>query len=132
LPKKKEWHTAGLLCLVVGTLGTIAAVLTGPEEGRNPLYPTHELYGKLTMTFFIALSLVRLWFYIRKKRDLGGNAVYLTAALIGVLLVSYTGHLGGKMVHPDRQGPGGQFQFRQGNRPTQGDRPSVNGQNQPE
>ena len=37
-----------------------------------------------------------------------------TAALIGVVLVTYTGHLGGSMVHPDRskfQGgfPGGGF-----------------------
>ena len=31
--KKKEWHSAGMLCLVVGALGAIASVLTGPSHG---------------------------------------------------------------------------------------------------
>jgi uncharacterized membrane protein len=112
LAKKREWHTAGLLCLVVGTLGAIAAVLTGPED-RNPLVHTHELYGKLTMFISIVLTLVRLFLQLRKKRELGGNIVYLAGALVCVLLVSYTGHIGGEMVHPDRSKfqPG---QFREG------------------
>jgi uncharacterized membrane protein len=115
LVKKKEWHSAGLLCLVVGTLGAIVSVVTGPDD-PNPLVPTHELFGKLTMFLAILLSIVRLYFLFRKKKDIGRNAVYLFGALIGVLLVSYTGHLGGKMVHKDRpvmppgvqQGTGGQ------------------------
>ncbi|WP_248927637.1 DUF2231 domain-containing protein [Paenibacillus hamazuiensis] len=101
LLRKPEWHTAGLLCLIVGTLGAIAAVLTGPED-RNPLVHTHEFYGKITMFLFIILTLVRLFFHLKKKRELGGSAAYLAVALIGVLLVGYTGHIGGQMVHPDR------------------------------
>ncbi len=108
--KKKDWHTAALLCLIVGTLGAIAAVLTGPHEERNPLFPTHELFGKVTMVFFILLTLVRLWMQLKIKREMGRNVVYLTAALIGGLLVSYTGHLGGQMVHPDRRFEPGRFQ----------------------
>lgn len=110
--KRKDWHTAGLLCLVAGTLGSIAAVLTGPEEARNPLFPRHELFGKLTMFIFIALTLVRLGLLLWKKAEIGGKIVYLAAALIGIGFVTYTGHLGGQMVHPDRSqfpqmGPGG-------------------------
>ncbi|UUZ91026.1 hypothetical protein LJK87_35410 [Paenibacillus sp. P25] len=60
LTKKQEWHTAGFLSLLIGTLGAVASVITGPEEARNPLFPTHELFGKLTMIWFILLSLVRL------------------------------------------------------------------------
>lgn len=112
--KRKNWHFAGLLCLVVGTFGVIAAVITGPEGERNPLLPTHESYGEITMTFFILLTLVRLWMLYRKKLDIGGNWIYLFAALIGVFLVSYTGHLGGKMVHPERHLQPGQF--RQGDK----------------
>lgn len=129
--KKKGWHAAGLLCLVTGTLGAIAAVLTGPEEERNPLFPTHELYGKITMAFFIVLTCVRLWLELRKKLEIGRNAIYLTAALIGVILVSYTGHLGGKMVHPDRRPPSGQFgENRPRQQTDQGGRQFQNGPQQ--
>ncbi|MCC2683931.1 MAG: hypothetical protein K0R75_830 [Paenibacillaceae bacterium] len=108
--KKREWHAAGLLCLIVGTLGAIAAVMTGPEEEREPLLHTHELFGKITMIFFIALTVVRLWLYLRKKIEPGRSFAYLAAALIGVLLVSYTGHLGGSMVHKEKK-PGSEARF---------------------
>jgi uncharacterized membrane protein len=137
--RKKEWHTAGFLCLIVGTLGSIAAVMTGPEGERNPIFPRHELFGKITMVFFILVAAIRIWFYVRRKLELGRSPTYLAAALIGVLLVSYNGHLGGKMVHPDRKAPEGRFEGRfpqqqnTGNdRPTQGgqqDRQIPSGQN---
>ncbi|TBL79726.1 DUF2231 domain-containing protein [Paenibacillus thalictri] len=101
LARRKEWHTAGLLCLIVGALGAVAAVVTGPED-RNPLVHTHELYGKLTMIAAVLMCVVRLYFAIKRKRELGGYMPYLAAALVSVLLVSYTGHIGGEMVHPDR------------------------------
>ncbi|BCJ87670.1 DUF2231 domain-containing protein [Effusibacillus dendaii] len=123
--KKKDWHIAGLFCLVIGTLGAIAAVITGPEGERNPLFPQHELFGKLTMMLSILLTLVRLGILWRKKVDIGKNLVYLLVMLVGVGLLSYTGHLGGKMVHPDRsQMHKGQVQQQGGvgqentNRPT--------------
>lgn len=102
--KKKDWHSAGILTLIVGTLGAIASVITGPED-RNPLLETHEHYGQITMLFFIILTLIRVGFLWKKKLDIGNHPVYLIAAFIGVLLVSYTGHLGGQMVHKDRPVP---------------------------
>jgi hypothetical protein len=96
------------------------------------------------MVFFILLTSIRSFFLWIKKREIGGKLFYLAAAFIGVLLVSYTGHLGGEMVHPDRQHfqgeqrNGSNFQQRQSgtneqlpNR--QGERsPSDNGQQNPE
>jgi uncharacterized membrane protein len=113
--KKQDWHTAGFLCLIVGTLGAIAAVLTGPDD-NSPLVHTHELFGKTTMIVFILISLIRLYFHFRKKVEIGRMPVYLVATLIGAVLVGYTGHLGGQMVHKDPTGnfrggpPGGNFQ----------------------
>jgi uncharacterized membrane protein len=114
LVRKTEWHWAGLLCLVVGTLGAIAAVLTGPDD-RNSLRQTHETFGELTMIAAIVLSVIRLYFVIWKKKEIGGHPVYLLGALIAVALVTYTGHLGGKMVHRDGPQPGS-FQPGPGNR----------------
>ncbi|NOU69686.1 hypothetical protein GC096_37325 [Paenibacillus sp. LMG 31461] len=105
--KKKEWHSAGMLCLVVGALGAIASVLTGPES-RNTLVGSHEFYARLTMILAIVLAVVRVGLLVWKKLELGRNPIFLVASLVAVLLVSYTGHLGGKMVHRDMQGfPGG-------------------------
>jgi uncharacterized membrane protein len=128
--KKQDWHTAGFLCLIVGTLGAIAAVLTGPENERDPIFHTHELYGKITMIVFILISLVRLYFQFLKKVEIGRMPVYLIAAFIGIVLVTYTGHLGGQMVHKDmpanfRGGPMGNNP--QGGNP-QGNNPQSNNQ----
>ncbi|TVY07877.1 DUF2231 domain-containing protein [Paenibacillus cremeus] len=132
--KKKDWHTAGLLCLIVGTLGAIAAVATGPEGERNPLFPQHELFGKITMILAILLTLVRLGVLWRKKIDIGKSFVYLLVMLVGVGLLSYTGDLGGKMVHPDRsqvrKGPGqqqGGFNQDNAKRPSGGSQGSIEG-----
>ncbi|MFD0695404.1 DUF2231 domain-containing protein [Paenibacillus sp. GCM10027628] len=115
IAKKREWHAAGWLSLLVGTLGAIASVITGPEESRNPLVHTHEFYAKLTMFAAIVLTVVRVGLLIWKKKEIGRNPIYLAGALVAVILVSYTGHLGGQMVHrpfnpnggPMMQGPGG-------------------------
>ncbi|WP_208607638.1 DUF2231 domain-containing protein [Paenibacillus pectinilyticus] len=105
--KKKEWHSAGMLCLVVGALGAIASVMTGPES-RNTLVSSHEFYAKITMTLAIVLAVVRVGLLVWKKLEIGRNPIFLVASLAAVLLVSYTGHLGGKMVHRDMTGfPGG-------------------------
>jgi uncharacterized membrane protein len=133
--KKKAWHTAGFLCLIVGTLGAIAAVLTGPDapqDTRNPMFHDHQLYANLTMYLFIVLSLARLFFHYRKKIDIGKTPIYLIIALIGAGLVTYTGHLGGKMVHKDENfigGPGGQFQGGGQGQGRQGGQGGANGQN---
>jgi uncharacterized membrane protein len=111
--RKSNFHAAGLITLIIGTLGAIASVLTGPEDEQNPLFPQHELFGRITMFFFIGLSLVRLGLFFYRKREIGKNPIYLVAALIGIMLVTYTGDLGGKMAHKDmgnmmQGGPGGQ------------------------
>ena len=107
--KKKDWHSAGMLCLVVGALGAIAGVLTGPES-RNALVGSHEFYAKLTMFAAIVLAAVRVGLLIWKKLEIGRNPIFLVASLVVVILVSYTGHLGGKMVHRDMQGGPGMMQ----------------------
>ncbi|MDQ0872502.1 putative membrane protein [Paenibacillus sp. V4I3] len=99
IAKKREWHSAGMLCLVVGALGAIASVLTGPSPWRNPLVVPHEFYAKLTMFLAIVLAIVRVGLLIWKKKELGRNPIYLVGSLAAVILVGYTGHIGGQMVH---------------------------------
>ncbi|MCS7459541.1 DUF2231 domain-containing protein [Paenibacillus doosanensis] len=42
---------------------------------------------------------------VHMEKENGRNPAYLAAALVGVLLITYTGHLGGQMVHKEK-GPG--------------------------
>ncbi|OAS18233.1 DUF2231 domain-containing protein [Paenibacillus oryzisoli] len=136
--KKKEWHSAGMLCLVVGALGAIASVLTGPEMMmKNATLSSHEFYARLTMIVAIILAVVRVGLLVWKKLELGRNPILLVASLVAVLLVSYTGHLGGKMVHRDMQGGPGMMQGGPGGggpgqgQQGQGQRQGGQGQQQP-
>ncbi|GFZ85329.1 hypothetical protein GCM10008018_34220 [Paenibacillus marchantiophytorum] len=104
--KKRDWHSAGMLCMVVGALGAIAAVMTGPSPWRNPLVVPHEMYARITMFLTILLAIIRVGLLIWKKLELGRNPIYLVGALAAVILVSYTGHLGGQMVHRPMTGEG--------------------------
>ncbi|WP_212983136.1 DUF2231 domain-containing protein [Paenibacillus cineris] len=116
--KKREWHSAALICLIIGTVSTVAAVLTGPKMMRNPNVETHAMYGVYTMYLAIALCIVRGAIGLWKKRDVGRNPLYLVVTLAAVVLVMYTAHLGGEMVHrpfepgqfPQGQMGGGQGQ----------------------
>ncbi|MNG07909.1 hypothetical protein D3C84_912340 [compost metagenome] len=85
--------------MIVGALGAIGAVLTGPDWAKNPLFPDHQLYGQLTMVAAILLVVVRLTFHFWKSLNIGKNPLYLVGALVMVILVGYTGHLGGQMIH---------------------------------
>jgi uncharacterized membrane protein len=120
--RKREWNSAGMACLAMGTLGAIASVLTGPEGERNPGLPTHELFGKLTMLLAILLCVFRLGIMWRKKRDVGSHPIYLAGALAAGILVGITGHLGGKMVHRDPS------QFHAGQRGAQMNQDGQGGQ----
>ncbi|MEF2964795.1 DUF2231 domain-containing protein [Paenibacillus sp. M1] len=114
--KKREWHTVALISFVAGTLSTIASVWSGPKM-PNPAVGTHAQFGKITMYLAIVLCIVRIGILLWKKRDVGRNFIYLIVSFAAVVLVMYTAHLGGEMVH--RPFDGGQF--RQGQTGGQGE-----------
>ncbi|MEI7026399.1 DUF2231 domain-containing protein [Paenibacillus sp. y28] len=101
---QRMWHRAGLLCLIAGTLGAAAAVLAGPELDRSPDGPTYMLFSRATLALFLVLCLARVYYRFRRFREVGNTPVYLIASLVGVLLVSYTGHLGGQIGQPNAAG----------------------------
>jgi hypothetical protein len=72
-----------------------------------------------------------LYYHFRKNIELGKMPIYLIIGVIGVSMVTYTGHLGGKMAHRDTQGgfnrPGGAN--GQGGANFQGGQPRPNNQN---
>lgn len=94
----------GFYLMLAGTLGAIAAVLSGNfftedlSGSVEVIRERHETFANITMYLMIVTSTIRI-FLVRNgtaasKAGLGVYILYL----IGVILVGYTGMLGGTMV----------------------------------
>lgn len=111
--KTKSWaknlQDIGYTFLVLGTVSIIGAVITGYARAAElpHLVPkvkfsqaalqAHEVYGVITMIFFILLSAFRSFFHFKFEASnlLKGKAVFIVAAVIGIAVISYASHLGG-------------------------------------
>jgi uncharacterized membrane protein len=95
----------GFYLMLAGTLGAIAAVLSGNfftqelSGSVEAVRERHETFANITMWLMIVASVIRLFLLKRggasPRAALGVYILYL----IGVVLVSYTGMLGGTMVY---------------------------------
>ena len=103
--KEQCLSKAGLYLMILGTLGAIAAVLTGEfftkelaGEAEN-VQETHELFASITMYTMIVAILIR-FFLIYTKREVS-NLKWFVFALygIGTISVSITGFYGGTLVY---------------------------------
>ena len=94
----------GFYLMLAGTLGAIAAVLSGnffTEDltgSVEVVRERHETFANITMYLMIVTSIIRVVLVKKGKvESKAGLGVYLLY-LIGVILVAYTGMLGGTMV----------------------------------
>lgn len=96
---------AGLYLMVLGTLGAIAAVLTGEfftkelaGEAGN-VQETHELFASITMYTMIIASTLRVYLMVAKKESTKLKWAAFALYGVGALSVSITGFFGGTMVY---------------------------------
>ncbi|MFA5974289.1 MAG: DUF2231 domain-containing protein [Lentimicrobiaceae bacterium] len=94
----------GFYLMLAGTLGAIAAVLSGNfftedmSGSVEAVRERHETFANITMYVMIVASILRIFLvYKGKAESKAGLGVYLLY-LIGVITVGYTGMLGGTMV----------------------------------
>lgn len=94
----------GLYLMLAGTLGAIAAVISGNlftedlSGSVEAIRERHETFANVTMYLMIVASILRIVLVRRGVAESkAGLGVYLLY-LIGVILVGYTGFLGGSMV----------------------------------
>lgn len=94
----------GFYLMLAGTLGAIAAVLSGNfftedmSGSVEAVRERHETFANITMYVMIVASILRIYLvYNGKAESKAGLGVYLLY-LIGVITVGYTGMLGGTMV----------------------------------
>lgn len=100
VPRLRSLAPAALATLVLGAIGAVAAVVSGPEPGGTNLMGSHHNFAHLTLILFGALAVARLWL-VWKRRPLTRTLLsgYLLLAVVGLAMLGYTGYLGGRMVY---------------------------------
>ena len=98
-------RASGWVLLVLGTLATIPATITGilahfPYEGSGAIeaIETHERLGLLTTLIFVALTIWR-WWSRRRGADIAGSWIYAALTLGGLLVLTLAGANGGHLVY---------------------------------
>lgn len=102
--KRDSLKAAGFWTLVVGVLGTGAAVISGllaedateHGEAAHAVMETHETLAFIVLGLFAILA---VWRLLRKGVwSAKEQPIALTAGVIGVALMTFTAMLGGKLV----------------------------------
>jgi uncharacterized membrane protein len=104
--RKQAWLSkTGFYLMVLGTLGAVAAYLTGqfftahPGEGAIvEIFSRHESLALVTLLIMCIATLVRIAVVIWKKDSAFFHWLVFGLYLLGTLSVSATGYLGGVMV----------------------------------
>ncbi len=106
LTKKNFFTKAATLFLIIGTIGALLAVFTGNQaysviknwnnESSN-IFESHQTFANLTMWFFTALLIVKIYWLIKRKIDVKKILLLFLLSLLGCYLVYQTGNYGGKL-----------------------------------
>ncbi|HLK98632.1 MAG TPA: DUF2231 domain-containing protein [Hymenobacter sp.] len=105
LTRRPDLHWTAWLLLVLGSIGAVAATVTGlishlPYEEDPVLLAAiepHQYTAFAATAVFSALTLWR-WRCLRRGSEIGGGAAYLALALLGLVLLGITGLLGGNLL----------------------------------
>ena len=110
--KEPALSKIGFYLMILGTLGTIAAVITGEFFTGHKIGETahfigkpalilesHELFAKITMIIMILVSIFRIVLVLLKKENSAIKYFIIFLIAIAAATVSYTGFLGGNLVY---------------------------------
>lgn len=117
--KNSFFAKAGLFLLIFGTLGVVAAYITGNIEGdglteTGPLKNAIEFHqdaALISLWIMVTTSVVRIAFIMMKKYEGAFKYLALFLFFIGVLSIARTGYYGGELVFKHAAG----VQFNLGN-----------------
>ncbi len=115
--KKDFFSKAGFYLLILGTLGVVAAYISGNLAGGGiteagslkQALETHESAAELSLWLMVIAALVRITLILTKKYVGTFRWVALFIFLIGMLSIARTGYYGGELVF--KHAAGVQFNF---------------------
>lgn len=110
--KREFFSKTSFYLLILGTLGVIAAYISGNLAGEGitevgslkQALETHEGAAELTLWIMVIASVVRISSVVIKKYTKILRWVALTVFFIGVLSVARTGYYGGQLVYKNAAG----------------------------
>lgn len=117
ITKKPFFKTAALYLLVIGTLGAIAAYLSGDaagegmdeETGLGRALNTHENAALLTLILSIVAAAFRVVIETTRFKPKWGYAVSVVLFALVIASVTRTGYYGGELVY--KHGAGVQLEI---------------------
>ena len=103
--KRPSLRSSAWLLLALGTLGAIAATVSGllahlayeDDPYLLSAMEVHQYLAFATTALFAALTAWR-WRSLRSGSDIGGKLVYLALILLGVVILGVRGFLGGNLL----------------------------------
>ena len=107
LTKKDHYSKTGLAILILGVASALIAVLTGNEAAVNwtnwseqskAVFSEHQTFANITMWYFSAILLFKIYLTIQKKSSKLIKVTITTLAFIGIIFVFLTSNYGGKLV----------------------------------
>ena len=109
----EAWRTTGRWCLVAGTAGALAAVLSGLKAGEIAkhsfeIHQVMELHERVGILVLVHATILSLWWLLSLRWPvLFRRTLYLALWALLVALLSFGAHLGGRLVY--EFGVGGPF-----------------------
>lgn len=103
IKKESAWSKTAYLLLLFGTLGAMAAWLTGQlfteelEGSAGKVKDTHELFANISLGLLIITSIVHIFLNRKKSERLKWIMVVLYA--LATVSISITGLYGGNLVY---------------------------------
>lgn len=110
--KQDFWEKAGLYLLILGALGTIAALLSGEQAGSGiaeqgllkQAIEQHEGAADLAVWLISATAIIRIALILWKKYTGAFKIAALILFFISVGAIARTGYYGGKLVYEHAAG----------------------------
>ena len=102
--KENSFSKTGLYLMVLGTLGAVAAYLTGEfftsdlTGSAGEVEEIHEFFALITMITMIIATLFRVYLIMKKKEKTNLKWVFFSLYALGALMVGITGFFGGSLV----------------------------------
>jgi uncharacterized membrane protein len=109
--KRNNFEKIMLSLLILGIIGSLVSVLTGNQafqylsqsssltQYHFYLIEKHEYHASIMIWYFLAVLILKFYFFIKKKKDTRLHYIFVIFALGGSVLLYKTAELGGVLVH---------------------------------
>ena len=109
--RKTNLKKVSIFTLFLGVIGGVVSVLTGNQafqslagkswitQYHRYFIEQHEFYASLTMWFFFAILVFEIITFIKYKKEVRRQYIFIIFAIVGFYLIYQTASIGGILVY---------------------------------